>query len=269
MYVHMYLHMQECMYVCKLRHKTCVQMCKLQRCDALPGGVAQWTSHPLQETEDPGSNPSRVSCGTRTRDLKFIDEYNGCFVIVANGPSPSCRIEFYNIGFCAWVLQYRILCSRIYLLIQLEATVAVVKRNEQHWWSCCHANPIMSFCLTKYTHYKIWRRIKKREKEIKKKEIVEKESDLWRRITVLFCAANQLRIVNFESSCTVRFTVWSNQPFFSLSSSKPGLPDFSWYVHYTKTGKKCTKWTQNVSNEHKMYQMNTNVPKVIKCNKCR
>jgi hypothetical protein len=25
-----------------------------------PGGVAQWTSHPPQEQEDPGSNPARV-----------------------------------------------------------------------------------------------------------------------------------------------------------------------------------------------------------------
>jgi hypothetical protein len=25
-----------------------------------PGGVAQWTSHPPQEREDPGSNPARV-----------------------------------------------------------------------------------------------------------------------------------------------------------------------------------------------------------------
>jgi hypothetical protein len=24
-----------------------------------PGGVAQWTSHPPQEREDPGSNPAR------------------------------------------------------------------------------------------------------------------------------------------------------------------------------------------------------------------
>jgi hypothetical protein len=26
---------------------------------ALDGGVAQWTSHPPQEREDPGSNPAR------------------------------------------------------------------------------------------------------------------------------------------------------------------------------------------------------------------
>jgi hypothetical protein len=25
-----------------------------------PGGVAQWTSHPPQEREEPGSNPARV-----------------------------------------------------------------------------------------------------------------------------------------------------------------------------------------------------------------
>jgi hypothetical protein len=25
-----------------------------------PGGVAQWTSHPPQEQEDPGLNPARV-----------------------------------------------------------------------------------------------------------------------------------------------------------------------------------------------------------------
>jgi hypothetical protein len=37
-------------------------------CDAMkemwyvraPGGVAQWTSHPPREQEDPGSNPARV-----------------------------------------------------------------------------------------------------------------------------------------------------------------------------------------------------------------
>jgi hypothetical protein len=28
--------------------------------DGCPGGVAQWTSHPLQEREDLGSNPARV-----------------------------------------------------------------------------------------------------------------------------------------------------------------------------------------------------------------
>jgi hypothetical protein len=30
---------------------------KYQNC---PGGVAQWTSHPPEEQEDPGSNPARV-----------------------------------------------------------------------------------------------------------------------------------------------------------------------------------------------------------------
>jgi hypothetical protein len=28
--------------------------------DVSPGGVAQWTSHPPQEQEDPGLNPARV-----------------------------------------------------------------------------------------------------------------------------------------------------------------------------------------------------------------
>jgi hypothetical protein len=35
---------------------------------------------------------------------------------------------------------------------------------------------------------------------------------------------------------------------FDSSPSESGLPDFSWYVHDTKTGK-------NVPNEYKMYKM--------------
>jgi hypothetical protein len=44
--------------------------------------------------------------------------------------------------------------------------------------------------------------------------------------------------------------------FYSLSDSETGLPDFSWYVHDTKTGTK-------IRNEHKMYQMVIKYPKCL------
>jgi hypothetical protein len=42
------------------------------------------------------------------------------------------------------------------------------------------------------------------------------------------------------------------QVVYSVCTS--GLPDFSGCM--IPKPKKCTKWTQNVPNEHKMYQMN-------------
>jgi hypothetical protein len=42
--------------------------------------------------------------------------------------------------------------------------------------------------------------------------------------------------------------------FFHKVVWSHGLPDFSWYLHETKTGK-------NVPNEHKMYQMVIKYPK--------